>query len=173
MGDRFSALLVSLMTLQLMQVDRNPFGPCLSCFQKVNFSRLSWHLLISEPVDIIVVSMSYLHQWSIVTTLIFIVIVMSKKLKIFKKIWIYKSTFIKFPAFLHLTICEICPRWDFKGQGHYGTVKGQIKVNIITLHTNIPQLMSQPSTNFIRHAAFKIMPKQDFNYHPNARTNAY
>ena len=28
MGDRFSALLVSLMALQLMLVDQNPFRPC-------------------------------------------------------------------------------------------------------------------------------------------------
>ena len=30
MGDRFSALLVSLMALRLTLVDRNPFWPCLS-----------------------------------------------------------------------------------------------------------------------------------------------
>ena len=28
MGDRFSALLVSLMSLQLVLVDQNPFQPC-------------------------------------------------------------------------------------------------------------------------------------------------
>ena len=32
MGDRLSALLVSLMALQLMLVDRNPFRPCLLHF---------------------------------------------------------------------------------------------------------------------------------------------
>ena len=31
--------------------------------------------------------------------------------------------------FLHLTVSEIQPRPDFKGQGHYGKVIGQIKVN--------------------------------------------
>ena len=30
--------------------------------------------------------------------------------------------------FLHLTVFYIQPRHDFKGQGHYGKVKGQIKV---------------------------------------------
>ena len=29
MGDRFSVLLMSLMALQLMLVDRNPFQPCV------------------------------------------------------------------------------------------------------------------------------------------------
>ena len=31
-------------------------------------------------------------------------------------------------SFLHITVSEIQPRQDFKSQGHYGTVKGQIKV---------------------------------------------
>ena len=30
--------------------------------------------------------------------------------------------------FLHLTVSEIQPKQDFIGQGHYGKVKGQIKV---------------------------------------------
>ena len=30
--------------------------------------------------------------------------------------------------FLHLTVSEIQPGQDFIGQGHYGKVKGQIKV---------------------------------------------
>ena len=30
--------------------------------------------------------------------------------------------------FLYLTVSEIYPRQDFIGQGHYGKVKGQIKV---------------------------------------------
>ena len=30
--------------------------------------------------------------------------------------------------FLHLTVSEIQPGQDFKGQGHYSKVKGQIKV---------------------------------------------
>ena len=30
--------------------------------------------------------------------------------------------------FLYLTVSEIQPRQDFIGQGHYGKVKGQIKV---------------------------------------------
>ena len=30
MGDRFGAVLVSLVTLRLMLVDRNPFRPCFS-----------------------------------------------------------------------------------------------------------------------------------------------
>ena len=30
--------------------------------------------------------------------------------------------------FLHLKVSEIQPRQDFKGQGHYGNDKGQIKV---------------------------------------------
>ena len=30
--------------------------------------------------------------------------------------------------FLHLTVSEIYPIQDFIGQGHYGKVKGQIKV---------------------------------------------
>ena len=30
--------------------------------------------------------------------------------------------------FLHLTVFEIWPVQDLKGQGHYGKIKGQIKV---------------------------------------------
>ena len=30
--------------------------------------------------------------------------------------------------FLYLTVSKIYPRQDFKGQGHYGKVKGQINV---------------------------------------------
>ena len=30
--------------------------------------------------------------------------------------------------FLHFTVSEILPGLNFKGQGHYGEVKGQIKV---------------------------------------------
>ena len=30
--------------------------------------------------------------------------------------------------FLHLTVSEIWPGQDFKGQGHYGKVKGKINV---------------------------------------------
>ena len=30
--------------------------------------------------------------------------------------------------FLHLTVSEIYPGQDFIGEGHYGKVKGQIKV---------------------------------------------
>ena len=32
--------------------------------------------------------------------------------------------------FLHLTVSEIYPRQDFISQGHYGKVKGQIKVRL-------------------------------------------
>ena len=48
--------------------------------------------------------------------------------------------------FLHLTVSEIYPEQDFKGQGHYGKVKGQIKVTIALPH---PQLLSLPSINFL------------------------
>ena len=30
--------------------------------------------------------------------------------------------------FLHLTVAKLWPKQDFKGQGHYSKVKGQIKV---------------------------------------------
>ena len=33
-GDRSSALLMSLMALQLMLVDQNPFWPCFNCIHK-------------------------------------------------------------------------------------------------------------------------------------------
>ena len=38
------------------------------------------------------------------------------------------STNVPATYFLHLTVSEIWPGQDFKGQGHYGKVKGQIKV---------------------------------------------
>ena len=40
MGDRFSALLVSLMALQLTLVDRNPFRPCFSLKEAIEEEEL-------------------------------------------------------------------------------------------------------------------------------------
>ena len=53
------------------------------------------------------------------------------------------------PGILHLTVSEIEPRQDFQTQGHYGKVKGHIKVNhdIAHLHilTNIPTKYQLPT----------------------------
>ena len=42
----------------------------------------------------------------------------------------YNPPEISLPSitFLHLTVSEILPAQDFIGQGHYGKIKGQIKV---------------------------------------------
>ena len=51
--------------------------------------------------------------------------------------------------FLHLTVSEIQPGQDFIGQGHYGKIKGQIKVT--PWHctpTHLNQCPSQVSTSY-------------------------
>ena len=51
--------------------------------------------------------------------------------------------------FLHLTLSEIWPRQDFIRQGHYGKVKGQIKVTPWCCTPTPPnQCLHQVSTSF-------------------------
>ena len=58
---------------------------------------------------------------------------------------------------------DIKVQQDFKVQGHYGMVKGQIKViYTITLHTYNPPPMSVPSINFLNLTVSEIWPGQDF-----------
>ena len=45
--------------------------------------------------------------------------------------------------FLHLMVPEYKPREDFKGQGHYRKVKGEIKVTL-TSTKNIPTKYQPP-----------------------------
>ena len=47
--------------------------------------------------------------------------------------------------FLHLTVSKIYPGQDFIGQGHYGKVKGQIKV---TLGCCTPTTLTHVSTKY-------------------------
>ena len=48
---------------------------------------------------------------------------------------------------LHLTVSKIKPGQDFKDQGHYGEVKGQIKVTLSCCTATIPhQYPCQVST---------------------------
>ena len=49
--------------------------------------------------------------------------------------------------FLHLTVSKTLKVQDFKGQGHYGKVKGQIKVTPPYLHplTNVPTKYQLPT----------------------------
>ena len=42
--------------------------------------------------------------------------------------YLYLLTNVPSINFLHLTVSEIQPAQEFIGQGHYGKVKGQIKV---------------------------------------------
>ena len=51
--------------------------------------------------------------------------------------------------FLLLTVSEICPRKDFKGQGHYSKVKGQIRVTPrYWAHTRSKQSPYQVSNSY-------------------------
>ena len=47
---------------------------------------------------------------------------------------------------------------DFKGQSHYGKVKG----HTMTLHTYNPLRMSLPSINFLHLTVSEIWPREDF-----------
>ena len=59
--------------------------------------------------------------------------------------------------FLHLTVSEIQPGQDFQTQGHYGKVKGQIKVRpcVAQLHplTNVPTKYQLPTPYGFRDTA--------------------
>ena len=64
--------------------------------------------------------------------------------------------------FLHLTVSEIQPGQDFIGQGHYGKVKGQIKVRPgRCTHTPPNQCPYQVSTSYTLRIS-EIQPGQDF-----------
>ena len=65
--------------------------------------------------------------------------------------------------FLHLTVSEIQPGQDFQTQGHYGKVKGQIKVKARRCTpTPLNQCPYQVSTSytlrFLRYSPDKLFP---------------
>ena len=63
--------------------------------------------------------------------------------------------------FLHLTVSEIWPRQDFKGQGHWQGQRSN-QGHTIKLHTYTLCPMMLPNTNFLHLMVSKIQPGQDF-----------
>ena len=64
--------------------------------------------------------------------------------------------------FLHLTLTEIEPGQDFIGQGHYGKVKGQIKVTPLCCTPTPPnqypyQVSTSYTLQFLRYSSDKIL----------------
>ena len=64
--------------------------------------------------------------------------------------------------FLHLTVSEIQPGQDFIGQGHYGKVKGQIKVTPWRCTPTPPnqypyQVSTSYTLQFLRYSPDKIL----------------
>ena len=62
--------------------------------------------------------------------------------------------------FIHLMVSEILPGQNFKCQGHFGTIKSQIKVTS-WCYTPNPQPMSLASINFQYFTVAMIQPGQD------------
>ena len=64
--------------------------------------------------------------------------------------------------FLHFTVSEIWPGQNFKGQGHYGKVKSQIKVTPRHCTPTTPNQCPYKVINFLHLMLSEIEPRQDF-----------
>ena len=74
--------------------------------------------------------------------------------------------------FLHLTVSEISPGQDFIGQGHYGKVKGQIKIRPWRCPPTPPnqcpyQVSTSYTLRFLRYSPDKLFPAAHPTAHPD------